>query len=68
MAQVAGSAAGMIAWRERWLSLYDSGRYDYTVRERATDIVTDKDGVQSFYCRDVNGLEYEFTYDPAAAR
>ena len=39
-----------------------------TVRERATDIVTDKDGVQSFYCRDVNGLEYEFTYDPAAAR
>jgi catechol 2,3-dioxygenase-like lactoylglutathione lyase family enzyme len=64
----AWSAGGLAAWRERWISLYDSGRYAFTVPERATDIVTDEDGVQSFYCRDVNGLEYEFTYDPAGAR
>jgi len=61
----AGSAGALAAWRERWTGIYDSGRYGFAVEERATDIVTDADGIQSFYCRDINGLEYEFTYDPA---
>jgi catechol 2,3-dioxygenase-like lactoylglutathione lyase family enzyme len=61
----AGSAGALAAWRARWMGIYDSGRYEFAVDERATDVVTDDDGIQSFYCRDVNGLEYEFTYNPA---
>jgi catechol 2,3-dioxygenase-like lactoylglutathione lyase family enzyme len=63
----ASTAAALAAWRERWFAIYDSGRYAFAVEERATDIVTDDDGIQSFYCRDVNGLEYEFTYNPERA-
>jgi len=61
----AGSADALAAWRDRWLGIHDSGRYTFSLDEQATEIVTDSAGVQSFYCRDVNGLEYEFTYDPA---
>lgn len=64
----AATADALAAWRDRWLGIYESGRYEFAVAEPATDIVVDDDGVQSFYCRDVNGLEYEFTYDPAALR
>jgi catechol 2,3-dioxygenase-like lactoylglutathione lyase family enzyme len=63
----AGSAGALAAWRQRWLEIYKSGRYAFTSSEPATEIVTDAAGVQSFYCYDINGLEYEFTYDPAAA-
>jgi len=64
----AGTEGELAAWRDRWLGIYESGRYAFAVAEPATDIVVDDDGVQSFYCRDVNGLEYEFTYDPADGR
>jgi hypothetical protein len=50
--------------RRRWIELYESGRYLFTVHEPPTDVVTDDDGVQSFYAFDVNGLEFEFTYVP----
>lgn len=50
--------------RERWIELYESGRYTFALAEPPTDIVTDADGVQSFYAFDVNGLELEFTYVP----
>jgi catechol 2,3-dioxygenase-like lactoylglutathione lyase family enzyme len=51
--------------RERWIELYDSGRYRFALDEQPTEIVTDADGVQSFYAYDVNGLEFEFTSVPS---
>lgn len=56
--------AQLKSWRDRWSELYDSGRYAFTDPAPATEIVTDDQGVQSFYCLDVNGLELEFTYIP----
>jgi len=53
--------------RQRWIELHESGRYTFTVPEPPTDVVTDDDGVQSFYAYDVNGLEFEFTYLPTDA-
>jgi len=50
--------------RQRWIELYESGRYTFNVPEPPTDVVTDGDGVQSFYAYDVNGLEFEFTFAP----
>jgi catechol 2,3-dioxygenase-like lactoylglutathione lyase family enzyme len=64
----AGSAAALAVWRDRWTEIFGSGRYAFAIPESATDIVTDSDGVQSFYCYDPNGLEYEFTYVPAGNR
>lgn len=57
----------MSAWQRHWTRLYESGRFHFTRDEPATEIVTDDDGVQSFYAFDVNGLEYEFTWIPEAA-
>ncbi|XVQ07086.1 VOC family protein [Spirillospora sp. CA-255316] len=54
--------------RRRWIELHDSGRYRFAVPDGPTDVVTDADGVQSFYAFDVNGLEFEFTYVPGAHR
>nr|6ON1_A Chain A, L-DOPA dioxygenase [Streptomyces sclerotialus]6ON1_B Chain B, L-DOPA dioxygenase [Streptomyces sclerotialus]6ON1_C Chain C, L-DOPA dioxygenase [Streptomyces sclerotialus]6ON1_D Chain D, L-DOPA dioxygenase [Streptomyces sclerotialus]6ON1_E Chain E, L-DOPA dioxygenase [Streptomyces sclerotialus]6ON1_F Chain F, L-DOPA dioxygenase [Streptomyces sclerotialus]6ON3_A Chain A, L-DOPA extradiol dioxygenase [Streptomyces sclerotialus]6ON3_B Chain B, L-DOPA extradiol dioxygenase [Streptomyc len=54
----------MTEWRDRWLELYESGRYTFVRDEGPTDIVVDEDGVLSLYVLDVNGLEYEFTYLP----
>jgi hypothetical protein len=51
--------------RRRWIELYESGRYTFVLDEQPTDIVTDDDGVQSFYAYDVNGLEFEFTFVPS---
>ncbi|GIJ29221.1 hypothetical protein Vqi01_43830 [Micromonospora qiuiae] len=51
-------------WRLRWAELFDSGRYRYVDPDPPTEIVVDDRGVASFYCLDVNGLEYEFTYLP----
>jgi catechol 2,3-dioxygenase-like lactoylglutathione lyase family enzyme len=64
----AQSAAALVAWRDRWQQIYGSGRYLFAVPEPATEIVTDADGTRSFYCRDINGLEYEFTHVPADSR
>ncbi len=50
--------------RLRWIELYESGKYEFALDEPPTDVVTDDDGVQSFYAYDVNGLEFEFTYVP----
>lgn len=54
----------LVRLRRRWIELYESGRYTFAVDEQPTDVVTDEDGVQSFYALDVNGLEFEFTYVP----
>lgn len=54
-------------WRERWLRLYESGRYTFVRAEPATEIDIDAAGMQSFYAYDVNGLEVEFTYLPDTA-
>lgn len=53
-------------WRDRWFDLYDSGRYTFVRAEPATEIDIDSDGMQSFYCLDVNGLEFEFSYFPGS--
>jgi catechol 2,3-dioxygenase-like lactoylglutathione lyase family enzyme len=51
--------------RRRWIELYESGRYTFTLDEQPTAIVVDDDGVRSFYAYDVNGLEFEFTFVPS---
>lgn len=58
----ANSADELRDWRQRWLRLFGSGKYTFAFAEEATEIVTDDDGIQSFYAYDVNGLEFEFTY------
>jgi catechol 2,3-dioxygenase-like lactoylglutathione lyase family enzyme len=55
----------LVTVRRRWTDLYESGRYTFALDEQPTDIVTDSDGVQSFYAYDVNGLEFEFTSMPS---
>jgi catechol 2,3-dioxygenase-like lactoylglutathione lyase family enzyme len=50
--------------RERWIALFQSGRFHYSVNEEPTPVVIDSDGVRSFYAYDVNGLEFEFTCVP----
>ncbi|MFI7576124.1 VOC family protein [Micromonospora sp. NPDC049497] len=59
-----GAAEDLVRLRRRWIELRESGRYTFAVDEQPTDIVTDEDGVQSFYTYDVNGLEFEFTFVP----
>jgi catechol 2,3-dioxygenase-like lactoylglutathione lyase family enzyme len=51
-------------WRVRWMSIFDSGQFCFAGGTPATEIVTDSDGVQSFYAVDVNGVEFEFTCLP----
>lgn len=58
------SAEELNAWREHWLALFKTGKYAFAFDALPTDVVTDDDGVASFYCYDVNGLEFEFTYIP----
>lgn len=53
--------------RTRWIELYQSGRYTFDFDEQPSEIVVDADGVHSFYTLDVNGLEFEFTYEPGSA-
>ncbi|MEO3977524.1 VOC family protein [Streptomyces sp. CAU 1734] len=62
------NAEELARWRSRWLELYASGRWSFAVPERATEIDTDKEGVQSFYALDPNGLEFEFTHVPGDPR
>jgi catechol 2,3-dioxygenase-like lactoylglutathione lyase family enzyme len=56
------------AWRGRWLELQGSGAYRFARPDPPTEVVTDADGVQSFYTYDVNGLEFEFTFTPEGPR
>lgn len=49
---------------QRWIDLFDSGRFRYAVADQPTPVVTDDGGVSSFYAFDVNGLEFEFTHVP----
>lgn len=53
--------------RRRWIQLYDSGRYRFASSTQPTEVVTDADGVRSFYALDVNGVELEFTYQGEAS-
>lgn len=53
------------SWRERWLAISDAGIYSYVRQDQATEIVIDSEGVHSFYAHDINGVEYEFTFEPA---
>lgn len=64
----AGSPEELRYWRDRWIELYRSGAYDFARPDQATEIVVVDDGVRSFYCFDVNGLELEFTYVPVRGR
>jgi catechol 2,3-dioxygenase-like lactoylglutathione lyase family enzyme len=57
----------LVQLRERWLELYESGRYTFAYDDPPSEVVVDEDGVQSFYALDVNGLEFEFTFVPEAA-
>jgi len=52
------------ALRDRWLDLFAAGHHTFVRSEPPTEIVTDADGVQNFYCYDVHGLELELTYLP----
>jgi catechol 2,3-dioxygenase-like lactoylglutathione lyase family enzyme len=54
----------LIALRERWIALFESGRFSYTVTEEPSPVVVDAYGIRCFYAYDVNGLEWEFTYVP----
>jgi catechol 2,3-dioxygenase-like lactoylglutathione lyase family enzyme len=54
----------LCAWREKWFEVYNSGRYSYARVDPATEVDIDPDGNQSFYCHDINGLEFEFAYSP----
>lgn len=55
-------------WRQRWLELYHSGAYTFACADQPSEIVRDHDGTESFYCLDVNGLEFEFTFLPEGVR
>jgi catechol 2,3-dioxygenase-like lactoylglutathione lyase family enzyme len=57
--------AELVALRQRWIKIYDSGRYAFASTEQPTVVVADDDGVHSFYALDVNGLELEFTHVPS---
>ena len=57
----------LVRLRERWLELYESGRFSFAFDDPPTEVVVDADGVQSFYALDLNGLEFEFTFVPEAA-
>jgi catechol 2,3-dioxygenase-like lactoylglutathione lyase family enzyme len=61
----ASAPEDLVRLRQRWIDLFDSGRYTFALPDQPTEIVTDADGVQSFYAYDVNGLEFEFSYLPS---
>jgi catechol 2,3-dioxygenase-like lactoylglutathione lyase family enzyme len=63
----AGSREAVEVWRRRYVDLFDSGDYAFEVSEPATFVDVDSGGVASFYCYDVNGLEFEFTHVPGGA-
>jgi catechol 2,3-dioxygenase-like lactoylglutathione lyase family enzyme len=62
-----GSGDELEVWRRRWIRLFESGRYRFARPERATEIIVDVNGSRSFYCLDVNGLEFELAQLPEAS-
>lgn len=54
------------AYQRRWHVVRDSGKHTFTVDEPPTEILVDESGIQSFYARDTDGLELEFTWVPLA--
>lgn len=58
------SADELVTLRDRWIDLFNAGRFSFAFTDQPTEVVTDDDGVHSFYAYDVNGLEFEFTYIP----
>ncbi|MFI6576653.1 VOC family protein [Nocardiopsis sp. NPDC050513] len=62
------SSEELRAWRTRWFEVRDSGRHTFLGSEEPTGIVVDDDLVESFYCLDVNGLEFEFSHVPEGPR
>jgi catechol 2,3-dioxygenase-like lactoylglutathione lyase family enzyme len=58
------SAEELATLRARWIRLFESGQYSFATADQPTEVVTDADGVQSFYAYDVNGLEFEISYAP----
>jgi len=58
------SPGELVTLRDRWIGLFENGHYSFALTDQPTEVVTDDDGVQSFYAYDVNGLEFEFTYAP----
>jgi catechol 2,3-dioxygenase-like lactoylglutathione lyase family enzyme len=63
-----GSSAELAAWRDRWLAVAGQPACRFGNDELPTEIVIDSDGVESFYCLDPDGLEFEFTFASAAGR
>lgn len=62
-----GSPAELATWRQRWIEVFESGRYSFRRPEPPTEVITDERGCSSFYCLDVDGLELELTYLPGGA-
>lgn len=61
------SADELLEWRLRWRELYDSLRCRYALPDQPTEVVVDDD-MHTFYCFDVNGLEFEFSSMPGDTR
>ncbi len=45
--------------REKWIQLYDSGRFRFKTTDQPTDFIPSPGDMQCFYARDPNGLEFE---------
>jgi len=52
------------ASRERWISLFRSGKYHFETAEEPTSLITSSDGMVGFYARDPNGIEFEILFQP----
>ena len=63
---VVSSPQELSVLRDRWYAVAHRGRYGFGPEAVPTEIVVDAEGIESFYCLDPNGLEYEFTYVPGA--
>jgi catechol 2,3-dioxygenase-like lactoylglutathione lyase family enzyme len=59
------SSEELMLCREQWFRLQPIYRAAFAADEAPTDVITDADGSQSFYAHDVNGVEFEFRYEPA---
>lgn len=60
-----GSENQLEILRNRWIGLFQSGRYSFCSNDYPTEVVPDSGGGSSFYAKDVNGVEYELTYSAA---
>lgn len=58
------SPLDLIRWRRRWFTATPGAGTNLAAELLPTEIVVDDVGVESFYCLDPDGLEFEFTYIP----